>query len=39
MRTANEVLAEVLCYNIVVVGQTAHEFVIAPTFERPAMTA
>ena len=29
---ANEVLAKVLCHNVVVVGQAVHEFGIDPTF-------
>jgi hypothetical protein len=34
---ANEVLAKVLCHNIVVVGQAVHQFGIEPTF--PSLAA
>jgi hypothetical protein len=36
---AKEVLAKVLCHNIVVVGQAVHEFGVDPTFRPGSMPA
>ena len=36
---ANEVLAKVLCHNVVVVGQAVHEFGIDQQASRPNITA
>lgn len=35
MGMANEVLAKVLCHNVVVVGQAVHEFGVDPAFHAP----
>ena len=39
MGMANEVLAKVLCHNIVVVGQAIHEFGITPDFPSRGLPA
>lgn len=36
---ANEVLAKVLCHNVVVVGQAVHEFLVDPTFRAGSAPA